>query len=213
MLHAAVLRSPHAHAGIRGIDKRAALAPARRACGHHLRGSAALDAAADRAAVGAEPGDQASLSCRIASPATKPASSASRSRSWSPTAATSPRMRRRWSTVDYEPLPAASDCVSRARARRAAARIAGRVVATSRRVIPINVGNTDAAFAQARACLSRANLPASRRAVLHGMPRHDRVPDPVIGGADDLCLLARAASASSACCSTCSTGPIISCAS
>ncbi len=41
MLHAAFVRSPHAHALIRGIDARAARARARRACGAHARRSVA----------------------------------------------------------------------------------------------------------------------------------------------------------------------------
>ena len=68
-----------------------------RACGLHLRRSCRPRCSGRPCRSWCRARPSSKPICRIASPATKPASSASRSPSWWPTAAISPRMRPRWS--------------------------------------------------------------------------------------------------------------------
>jgi aerobic carbon-monoxide dehydrogenase large subunit len=146
MLHAAVLRSPHAHALIRGIDKRAALAlPGVRA----LVTFADLPPSMQRQTVPLlvpsptikQPRMPYCLAkdeaCFVGEPV---AIVVAESRYLAEDAAA--RV-----DVDYEPLPAVSDCV---------AALAGGAPAAHRgapsnlaAVIPVHVGNADAAFGQA----------------------------------------------------------------
>ncbi len=146
MLHAAVLRSPHAHAGIRGIDKRAALA---------LPGVHAVFTFADL-----PPSMQRqTVPLLVPSPAIKQARMpyclakdeacfvgepvalvVADSRYLAEDAA--PLVE-----VDFEPLPAVSDCAA---ALAAGAPLAHRDAPSNlAAVIPVNVGNAEAAFAQA----------------------------------------------------------------
>jgi carbon-monoxide dehydrogenase large subunit len=146
MLHAAVLRSPHAHALIRGIDKRAALA---------LPGVRAVFTFADL-----PPSMQwQTVPLLVPSPAIKQprmpyclakdetcfvgepvAVVVAQSRYLAEDAAA-------LVDVDYEPLPAVSDCVA---ALTNGAPPAHRGAPSNlAAVIPINVGDTDAAFGQA----------------------------------------------------------------
>jgi len=146
MLHAAVLRSPHAHALIRGIDKRAALA---------LPGVRAVFTFADL-----PPSMQwQTVPLLVPSPAIKQprmpyclakdetcfvgepvAVVVAQSRYLAEDAAA-------LVDVDYEPLPAVADCVA---ALTNGAAVAHRGAPSNlAAVIPINVGDTDAAFGQA----------------------------------------------------------------
>ena len=146
MLHAAVLRSPHAHAGIRGIDKRAALA---------LPGVHAVFTFADL-----PPSMQRqTVPLLVPSPAIKQARMpyclakdeacfvgepvalvVADSRYLAEDAAALVE-------VDFEPLPAVSDCAA---ALAAGAPLAHRDAPSNlAAVIPVNVGNAEAAFAQA----------------------------------------------------------------
>src|SRR5882757_8871709 len=146
MLHAVVLRSPHAHAGIRGIDKHAALA---------LPGVHAVFTFADLPPLM----QRQTVPLLVPSPAIKQAYMpyclakdeacfvgepvaivVADSRYLAEDAAA-------LVAVDFEPLPAASDC---------AAALAGGAPLAHRHspdnlaaFIPISVGNTDAAFAEA----------------------------------------------------------------
>ncbi|HEY6254482.1 MAG TPA: xanthine dehydrogenase family protein molybdopterin-binding subunit, partial [Xanthobacteraceae bacterium] len=146
MLHAAVLRSPHAHAAIRGIDKRAALA---------LPGVRAVVTFADLPAAM----QRQTVPLLVPSPAIKQpcmpyclakdeacfvgepiAIVVADSRYLAEDAAALVE-------IDFEPLPAVSDCVA---ALENGAPAAHRGVASNlAAVIPVNVGNVDAAFAQA----------------------------------------------------------------
>jgi carbon-monoxide dehydrogenase large subunit len=146
MLHAVVLRSPHAHAGIRGIDKGAALA---------LPGVHAVFTFSDLP----ESMRRQTVPLLVPSPAIKQAYMpyclakheacfvgepvaivVADSRYLAEDAAA-------LVAVDFEPLPAASDCVA---ALAAGAPLAHRdAFSNLAAVIPVNVGNTDAAFAQA----------------------------------------------------------------
>ena len=173
MLHAVVLRSPHApRRDPRHRQERGARA-ARRARGVHLCRPAGIDAARRPCRCWCRARRSSRRSCRTASPRTRSASSASRSRSWSRTAATSPRTPR----AGRCRLRAAAGGVRSARKGLAAGRAAraSRLAQQSRRASSRSRSATPTrAFAQARACLPREDLPASRRAVLHGMPRRDR---------------------------------------
>ena len=88
----------------------------------------------------------------------------------SPTTATSPRMPPRWSTVDYDVLPAVADCRKAARRarRRSAASSTRNIIATYK----VAYGDAEAAFAQGRARLPRGALAASRRRPSDRGPRH-----------------------------------------
>src|SRR3984957_17482519 len=146
MLHAVVLRSPPCHAGLRGIDKRAALA---------LPGVHAVFTFADL-----PPSMQRqTVPLLVPSPAIKQAYMpyclakheacfvgepvaivVADSRYLAEDAAA-------LVDVDYEPLPAVSDCVE---ALKAGAPLAHRDASSNlAAVIPVNVGNAEAAFAQA----------------------------------------------------------------
>jgi carbon-monoxide dehydrogenase large subunit len=146
MLHAVVLRSPHAHAAIRAIDKRAALA---------VPGVHAVVTYADLP----EPMRRQTVPLLVPSPAIKQvfmpyclakdearfvgepvAIVVADSRYLAEDAAT-------LVGVDYEPLPAASDCAA---ALAAAAPLAHRQSPDNLAAfVPISVGKTDAAFAAA----------------------------------------------------------------
>src|SRR6202045_3218579 len=146
MLHAAVLRCPHAHAGIRGIDKRAALA---------LPGVHAVFTFSDLP----ESMQRQPVPLLVPSPAIKQpympyclakdeacfvgepvAIVVADSRYLAEDAAA-------LVVVDFEPLPAVSDCVA---ALAAGAPLAHRDASSNlAAVIPVNVGNAAAAFAQA----------------------------------------------------------------
>jgi carbon-monoxide dehydrogenase large subunit len=146
MLHAAVLRSPHAHAGIRRIDKNAALA---------LPGVHAVITFADL-----PPAMQRqTVPLLVPSPAIKQARMpyclardeacfvgepiaivVADSRYGAEDAAAMVE-------IDFEPLPAVSDCVA-ALASGAATAHRG-APSNLAAFIPVNVGNADAAFAQA----------------------------------------------------------------
>ena len=107
--HAAFVRSPHPHALIKGIDKSAALAVP----GVH----AVLDPRRSRHGDGRRaawcgiptPACRSTRRGRSRSPTARCPTSASRWRWCWRTTATSPRTPRRWSTVDYEPLPFVAD--------------------------------------------------------------------------------------------------------
>jgi carbon-monoxide dehydrogenase large subunit len=146
MLHAVVLRSPHAHAGIRGIDKRPALA---------LPGVHAVFTFADLPASM----QRQTVPLLVPSPAIKQACMpyclakneacfvgepvaivVADSRYLAEDAAA-------LVAIDFEPLPAVSDCVA---ALAAGAPPAHRGAPSNlAAVIPVNVGNAEAAFAQA----------------------------------------------------------------
>ena len=146
MLQAVVLRSPHAHAAIRGIDKGAALA---------LAGVHAVVTYADLP----EPMQRQTVPLLVPSPAIKQvfmpyclakdeacfvgepvAIVVADSRYLAEDAAT-------LVGVDYEPLPAASDCAA---ALAAAAPLAHRQSPDNLAAfVPISLGDTDAAFAAA----------------------------------------------------------------
>jgi carbon-monoxide dehydrogenase large subunit len=146
LLHAVVLRSPHAHAGIRGIDKRAALA---------LPGVHAVITFADLPLSM----QQQTVPLLVPSPAIKQALMpyclakdeacfvgepiaivVAESRYLAEDAAALVE-------IDFEPLPAVSDCVAALApdAPRSHRDAPGNLAA----VIPVNVGNADLAFAQA----------------------------------------------------------------
>src|SRR5262245_34023925 len=146
MLQAVVLRSPHAHAAIRGIDARAALA---------LPGLHAVFTHADLP----EPMQRQTVPLLVPSPAIKQvymphclardeacfvgepiAIVVAESRYLAEDAATLVE-------VDYEPLPAASDCAQALTS--GAPLVHGGAADNLAAFIPISVGNTDAAFAQA----------------------------------------------------------------
>ncbi len=146
LLHAAVLRSPHAHARIRGIDKRAALA---------LAGVRAVVTFADLPSSM----QRQTVPLLVPSPAIKQASMpyclakdeacfvgepiaivVAESRYLAEDAAA-------LVDVDYEPLPAVSDCVAALASGATPAHLGA--PSNLAAFIPINVGNTDAAFAQA----------------------------------------------------------------
>ena len=172
MLHARVLRSPHApcrdprHRHARGARV------ARRACGVHLCRSAGVDAAQTVPLAGAEPAitqlfmpyclakDEV---CFVGEPV---AIVVADSRYIAEDAAALVE-------VDYEPLPAVSDCAKRPRARRAA-RASGR----RRTISPPSSRSTSATpmrpSRKAAHVFREEIFTASRRAVLHGMPRHGR---------------------------------------
>ena len=173
MLHAAFVRSPHAHADPRHRHARRAGARACIACSPSP--TCRSHAAADRAAPGAEPGDQASLHA-VCLPSTKPvfvgepvAIVVADSRYLAEDAAALVE-------VDYEPLPAVSDCVAALAAGAPLAHRGSEV--ESRRRHPDQGRQRRRRLRAGRACVSRADLPASRRAVLSGMPRHDRGAGP-----------------------------------
>jgi carbon-monoxide dehydrogenase large subunit len=146
MLHAAVLRSPHAHAAIRDIDKSAALA---------LPGVRAVVTFADLPSSM----QRQTVPLLVPSPAIKQpympyclardeacfvgepvAIVVADSRYLAEDAAA-------LVAVDFEPLPAVSDCVA---ALAAGAPLAHRSASSNlAAVIPVNVGNAEAAFAQA----------------------------------------------------------------
>ncbi len=146
MLHAVVLRSPHAHAAIRGIDKRAALA---------LRGVHEVVTHADLP----EPMRRRTVPLLVPSPAIKQpimpyclardetcfvgepvAIVVAESRYLAEDAAALVE-------IDYEPLPAVSDCAG---GLEQGAPLAHRNSPDNLAAfIPIKVGNTEAAFAQA----------------------------------------------------------------
>ena len=146
MLHAAVLRSPHGHAGIRGIDKRAAL---------DLPGVHAVITFADLP----HPMQQQTVPLLVPSPAIKQAimpyclAKDETCYVGEPVAIVLAESRyiaedaAELVAVDYEPLPAASDCAA---ALAPGAPMAHRGTSSNLAAfIPISVGNTDAAFAQA----------------------------------------------------------------
>ena len=187
MLHAVVLRSPHAHAGIRGIDKRAALA---------LPGVRAVFTFADL-----PPSMQRqTVPLLVPSPAIKQAYMpyclardeacfvgepiaivVADSRYLAEDAAA-------LVAIDFEPLPAASDCVA---ALAPGAPLAHRDAhLESRRRHPGQCRQRRCRLRAGRACVSRADFPASRRAVLSGVPRHDRGAGSDGGRAHHLRLLA-----------------------
>src|ERR1700686_2174180 len=146
MLHAVVLRSPHAHAGIRGIDKRSALA---------LPGVHAVFTFADL-----PPSMQRqTVPLLVPSPAIKqaymPYCLAKHEACFVGEPVAIVVADRRYLAedaaalvgVDFEPLPAASDCVA---ALAPGAPLAHRDASSNfAAVIPVNVGNAEAAFAQA----------------------------------------------------------------
>ncbi len=146
LLHAVVLRSPHAHAGIRGIDKRAALS---------LPGVHAVITFADLPLSM----QRQTVPLLVPSPAIKQplmpyclakdevcfvgepiAIVVAETRYLAEDAAALVE-------IDFEPLPAVSDCVA---ALKAGAPLAHRDAPSNlAAVIPVNVGNADAAFARA----------------------------------------------------------------
>ncbi len=146
MLHAVVLRSPYAHAAIRGIDKRAALA---------LPGVHAVFTFADLP----ESMRRQTVPLLVPSPAIKQASmpyclakdeACFVGEPVAVVVADSPYLAEDAAAlvaVDFEPLPAVADC---ARALKPGAPLAHRGAPSNLAAfIPIDVGNTDAAFAQA----------------------------------------------------------------
>ncbi len=149
MLHAVVLRSPHAHAGIRRHrqDARRWRCPACTRCSPMPTCRSRCSARPCRCWCRARPSSR--RSCRMRSPRTRSASSASRWRSWWRTAAIIAEDAAALVEVDYEALPAVTDC--RARALEPGAPLAHAGVASTiwRPFIPIKVGDTDRAFAQA----------------------------------------------------------------
>jgi aerobic carbon-monoxide dehydrogenase large subunit len=146
MLHAAVLRSPHAHALIRSIDRRAALAlPGVRAVFTFADLPPSMQRQTVPLLVPSPTIKQPCMpyclakdeACFVGEPV---AIVVAQSRYLAEDAAA-------LVDVDYEPLPAVSDCVAAlANGAPAAHRGAPSNLAA---VIPVNVGNTDAAFAQA----------------------------------------------------------------
>ncbi len=146
MLHAVVLRSPYAHAAIRGIDKSAALA---------LPGVQAVLTFADLP----ESMRRQTVPLLVPSPAIKQASmpyclakdeACFVGEPVAVVVADSPYLAEDAAAlvaVDFEPLPAVADC---ARALKPGAPLAHRGAPSNLAAfIPIDVGNTDAAFAQA----------------------------------------------------------------
>ena len=212
MLHAAFVRSPHAHARIRGIDKSAALA---------LPGVHAVLTLADLP----ESLRQQTLPLLVPSPAIKQifmphvprerrgrAMSASRSRSSWPTAAISPRMRRDWSTSITRRCRRRPIAARRIAARRAAARM--RSAVQHRGASFRSASATPTRPSPGRACLPRKDLPASRRRRSSWNAAAWSLRP--IGSTDaltHLCRPRRGRTGTSACCSICSTGRDISCAS
>ena len=73
--------------------------------------------------------------------------------------------------VEYEPLPAVSDCQAALEQDAPLAHISGDSNVAAQ--FPINVGDTDAP-SRSRARVPREDPPAPRRAVLHGVPRRGR---------------------------------------
>jgi len=146
MLHAMVLRSPHAHAGIRGFDKRAALAlPGVRAVFTFSDLPPSMQRQTVPLLVPSPAIKQASMpyclakheACFVGEPI---AIVVADSRYLAEDAAA-------LVDVDFEPLPAVSDCVA---ALAAGAPLAHRDACSNlAAVIPVNVGNAEAAFAQA----------------------------------------------------------------
>ena len=185
MLHACFVRSPFARARIGGIDASEALA---------LPGVHAVFVAADlnpdvaRAVVhDARAGRARRRRCRRW-PRTRCASSATRSRSSSPRAATSPRTRAELVVVDYEPLPAGrrlrrraetptSWCTTGTRQRRRRARRAARRDASTRCSPPPRTSSSETIYQQAYAAVP-IETPGHRRRVdaaerrAHDLGRH-----------------------------------------
>ena len=169
------VRSPHAHAKIRGIDTARGARAAGRACA--CSRYADLPEAAQRqtdAAAGAEPGASSSRSCRSAWSRTRRAMPASRSRC---VVADTPLYRRGRGEPGRGRLRAAAggrrDCLAAIEPGAPLAH-AGTPNRTSRRAFRSTTATTTRRSPRRAHVFSEKICTASRRAVLHGVPRAGR---------------------------------------
>ena len=170
MLHAAFVRSPFAHARDRAASTSARRGAARRRRRAHRAPTSSGDVAPDSGAR-SDPGPTAPVFAR-ARRRTRCASSATRSRSSSPRAATSPRTRASWSRSTTSRCPG-RDMDARARPGAPAALRRARLnVVYTRRAR--RYGDVDAAFAEADRVVARAVRPAPARERADGAPRRRR---------------------------------------